>query len=183
MLLNATQRTPLAACRSGGFSMMELLVAVLVMGIGVLGVTGLQLVSLQNNQEALMRSEAVNLAYDILDRIRVNPGPGVPGNAYAGVDFDDDPPAGGDCVNATCSVAQMTSFDLAMWKCSLGGHNDHGTCTGLRGADLLPDEDDQPGLPEGAGEITIDGNGVISVSVRWMGFNNVEQTITVNSQG
>ena len=56
-----------------GFSMMELLVAVLVMGIGVLGVTGLQLVSLQNNQGSLVRAEAVQLAYGMLDRIRVNP--------------------------------------------------------------------------------------------------------------
>ena len=57
-----------------GFSMIELLVAVLVMGIGVLGITGLQMVSLQNNRGALVRAEAVQLAYDILDRIRANPG-------------------------------------------------------------------------------------------------------------
>ena len=35
--------------------MIELLVAVLVMGIGVLGITGLQMVSLQNNRGALVR--------------------------------------------------------------------------------------------------------------------------------
>ena len=57
-----------------GFSMIELLVAVLVMGIGVLGITGLQMVSLQNNRGALVRAEAVQLAYDMLDRIRANPG-------------------------------------------------------------------------------------------------------------
>ena len=172
-----------ATKRSGGFSMMELLVAVLVMGIGVLGVTGLQLVSLQNNQEALLRSEAVTLANDIMDRIRVNPGPGVPGAAYAGVGFDDTPPGGADCVNATCTVAQMVAFDLAMWKCSLGSHNTDGACDTLRGNGLLPDQTAQPGLPDGAGAIAIDGAGVISVSVRWTGFNNQQQTITINSQG
>ena len=48
-----------------GFSMIELLVAVLVMGIGVLGVSALQLVSLQNNRSALVQSEAVQYAYDV----------------------------------------------------------------------------------------------------------------------
>ncbi|NOX51847.1 MAG: type IV pilus modification protein PilV [Gammaproteobacteria bacterium] len=67
-----------------GFSMLELLVAVLVMGVGVLGVTGLQMVSLQNNQDALLRGDALQQAYDILDRIRVNPGAAVPGIAYDG---------------------------------------------------------------------------------------------------
>ena len=46
--------------------MVELLVAVLVMGVGVLGVTGLQMVSLQNNRDALLRSEALQLAYDMM---------------------------------------------------------------------------------------------------------------------
>ena len=56
--------------REAGFSMIELLVAVLVMGIGVLGITALQMVSLQNNRGALMRSEATLRTYDVMDRIR-----------------------------------------------------------------------------------------------------------------
>ena len=74
-------RTSLLMRRAArGFSMIELLVAVLVMGIGVLGITGLQMVSLQNNRGALTRADAVQLAYDMLDRMRANPGA-----AYAGL--------------------------------------------------------------------------------------------------
>jgi len=71
-----------------GFSMIELLVAVLVMSIGVLGIAALQMVSLQNNRAALVRAEAVALAYDMMDRIRVNPLGTPPGAAYDGIGID-----------------------------------------------------------------------------------------------
>lgn len=169
--------------RTRGFTMIELLVAVLVMGIGVLGVAGLQLVSLQNNRESLARAEAVSLAYDILDRIRLNPGGGVAGADYDGVDFEDDPPVETNCIDANCSEAQMVNFDLASWKCSLGAYHEHDTCTGMRDNELIPDSDVQPGLANGDGSIAVDADGVVTVSVRWTGFDNQLQTITVVSQG
>ncbi len=174
---------------SGGFSMVELLVAVLVMGVGVLGVTGLQLVSLQNNRDALLRSEALQLGYNILDNIRVNPGAGVPGLNYAGVGFDDAPVAPTDCFANNCSAAQMTAFDIAVWQCSLGKFNEDAVCDALRQGVILPPSVSvggataQPGLPDGEGSIAIDGAGVITVTVRWTGFNGVQQTVTVESQG
>ncbi|MFT7652474.1 MAG: type IV pilus assembly protein PilV [Candidatus Azotimanducaceae bacterium] len=176
-------RIPQLAKRNSGFSMMELLVAVLVMGVGVLGVTGMQLVSLQNNRDALLRSEAVQLAYDILDRVRVNPGAGVAGTNYDGVNLDDDPPIATDCVANVCTTAQMVAFDVASWKCSLGGFATNATCTDFRTADVLPDVALQPGLPNGDGSIAVDGGGVITVTVRWNGFNNQLQTISIESQG
>ena len=179
-MINTAMKT---ASRQRGFSMIELLVAVLIMGIGVLGVTGLQMVALQNNRDALMRTEALQLAYDIMDRIRVNPGAGVPGANYAGVAFDDAPAAPADCLANLCTDLQIATFDLAMWKCSLGGHNDEAVCTTLRNNGLLPDVSDQPGLPDGNGQIALDGAGVITVSVRWSGFGNAEQTIDLETQG
>ena len=169
--------------KQAGFSMMELLVAVLVMGVGVLGVTGLQLISLQNNQDALLRSEAVQLAYDILDRIRVNPGAGVPGLPYDGVDLDDVPVAPADCFAANCTPAQMVAFDIATWKCSLGGFNGEGVCGDLRDDGILPGTNVQPGLPDGDGSIEVDAAGLITITVEWNGFNNQPQTIEITSQG
>jgi type IV pilus assembly protein PilV len=72
------------ASNQRGLSMIELLVAVLVLAIGILGITALQMVSLQNNRGALFRAEAVQLAYDMMDRIRANPEGAVPGAAYDG---------------------------------------------------------------------------------------------------
>jgi type IV pilus assembly protein PilV len=167
----------------GGFSLVELLVAVLIMSVGVLGVTGLQMVSLQNNRDALLRTEALHLAYNMMDRIRVNPGVGVAGIAYDGIAFDDLPNAPSDCVANNCSNAQMVAFDLALWKCSLGGHNEEVVCTDLRDDGLLPLVTDLPGLPDGNGQLDVGAGGNIAISVRWTGFGNAAQTVSIESQG
>lgn len=166
--------------RNAGFSMIELLVAVLVMGIGVLGITGLQLVSLQNNRGALLRGEAVQLSYDILDRIRANPGAN-----YDGLAMGAAPAAPTDCNANTCTEAQMAVFDRAVWKCSLGSYNTNATCIALRAAGVLPSVQTQPGLPSGDGSIAVNaGTGVVTVSVRWQEPNAANPTtISMQSQG
>lgn len=169
-----------------GVSMIELLVAVLVMGIGVLGITALQMVSLQNNRAALYRAEAVQLAYDMMDRIRANPaGATVAGEAYNDVDIGDVPAEPSvNCNDAVCNQADMVEYDLAVWKCSLGGFNDEDVCEDLRGADALPAADAQPGLPDGDGSIAVDNaTGLITVVVRWQEPNGDARTITIESQG
>ena len=163
--------------------MIELLVAVLVMGIGVLGISALQMVSLQNNRGALSRAEAVQLAYDMMDRIRANPAGTPPGSTYGGVDLGDGPPNAANCNNQVCSQGQMVAFDQAVWKCSLGNDHDDGVCQGLRGAGVLAPEDEQPGLTNGDGSIVVDANGVITVTVQWSESGNQVRSVTINSQG
>jgi len=161
-----------------GFSMIELLVAVLVMGIGVLGITGLQMVSLQNNRGALVRAEAVQLAYDIHDRMRANPG-----GAYGGLAMGAPPPAPNNCHNGDCNQAQMVAFDQAVWKCSLGVWNTHANCAPLRDGVILPLAANQPGLPSGDGRIVVKGAGIMTVTVQWQEANQPAPTsISIDSQ-
>lgn len=58
--------------RHWGFTLVEILVAVVVLAIGLLGLAGLQATSLRFNNSAYHRSQATNLAYDMADRMRVN---------------------------------------------------------------------------------------------------------------
>ncbi|MCR9279603.1 MAG: type IV pilus modification protein PilV [Pseudomonadaceae bacterium] len=169
--------------RSGGFSMIELLVAVLIMGIGVLGISAMQMVSLQNNRGALLRAEAVQLGYDMLDRIRANPAGTPAGSDYDGIDIGDAPAGPTDCFANVCSQAQMVAFDQAVWKCSLGNFNDDSDCEDLRTAGVLPADTEQPGLPEGDGSIAVDANGLITVTVQWQEPNSPLRSITLESQG
>lgn len=55
-----------------GVTLIEVLVTVLVLGIGLLGIAMVQMESLNANHSAYMRSQAVNLAYDMTDRMRAN---------------------------------------------------------------------------------------------------------------
>lgn len=58
--------------KSSGFSLLEVLVALLVLSIGLLGLAALQVVALKANHGAYQRSQATFLAYDIMDRMRAN---------------------------------------------------------------------------------------------------------------
>lgn len=56
-----------------GVSLIEVLVATLVLSIGVLGYAGLQLRALNSTEDAHYRTQAVAIAQDIVERIRANP--------------------------------------------------------------------------------------------------------------
>ncbi len=94
-----------------GFSMVEVLVALVVLGVGMLGMASLYVVSLRASGSAISRMQAVNLASDIGDRIRANRNAGT---AYAGTAADN----GTGCIGAdkTCAPAAMAAHDLFVWQ-------------------------------------------------------------------
>lgn len=55
-----------------GVSLLESLIAMLVLSIGLLGVLGLQTKSLVHNRSAYFETQASNMAQDMLDRVRAN---------------------------------------------------------------------------------------------------------------
>lgn len=55
-----------------GFSLLEVLVTLVVFSLGILGMAGLMSIALKNTQLALLRSQAAQAAYDLIDRIRAN---------------------------------------------------------------------------------------------------------------
>lgn len=57
---------------SRGFTLIEVLVAMLVLSIGLLGLAMLQLESIKYNTDAYFRTQATMLAYDIIDRMKAN---------------------------------------------------------------------------------------------------------------
>lgn len=55
-----------------GATLIEVLIAIVVLSIGLLGLAGLQVTSIQSNYSAYYRSQATVLAYDYADRMRTN---------------------------------------------------------------------------------------------------------------
>ena len=65
--MEAAMRNP-----SSGFTMLEVMIAIVVVSFGLLGLAGLQVFALKNNQSASLRSAASVLASDIVDRMKAN---------------------------------------------------------------------------------------------------------------
>jgi len=99
--------------RNSGFSMVEVLVALVVLAIGLLGIAALYLNSLQSGRTAIYRTQAITLAADLADRVRMNR----TAQAAYGTLFADAEVAVGSCATTGgCSDADLASTDLADWK-------------------------------------------------------------------
>jgi len=92
-----------------GFTLIEVLVALVVMSVGMLGIAGLYVTSMQAGRTSLFHHHAVTLAGDIADRIRANPRATF---LYAGVGADNNcaPPVAVDC-----TPAEMAAHDIFQW--------------------------------------------------------------------
>lgn len=97
--------------RQRGISMVEALVALVVIAVGMLGIAGLYLSSLQASRSAKLRSHAVELASSIADRIRANREAGA---AYNTADYGGEP-AEHDCEADRCTAGNLAEDDLAKW--------------------------------------------------------------------
>tara|TARA_A100001391_G_scaffold2326_1_gene2285 strand:- start:34676 stop:35170 length:495 start_codon:yes stop_codon:yes gene_type:complete len=98
-----------------GVGMVEILVALLVLAIGVLGYAGLQLSALKGAESAQIRAQATALARDALERILVNEAarPLYLDRDEWAVDqrsFGDAPPM--DCYDNTCTSAEVAAWDI-----------------------------------------------------------------------
>ncbi len=99
-----------------GFTMVEALVALVVLSIGLLGIAALLLKSLQSGRTATYRTQAVNLTADLADRIRMNRTATV---AY-GTLFADAEVAVPACdTTGGCTDADLAATDLSRWKATI----------------------------------------------------------------
>lgn len=127
-----------------GFSLIEVLIALVIMVIALLGLISLTINSVRFSDEADLNSSAVSLAYDIADRMRtVNAD--ARGNYVTA--FADQPTANVDCHDGVCLASDLATWDIVQWK---------------RALSTL--------LPSGQGEITqstVAGQATATVIVRW----------------
>ena len=96
-----------------GFTLVEVLIALIVLSVGMLGIAGLYVHSMQAGRTSMFRHHAVTLAGDVAERIRANPRAGA---IYAGSG------ANNQCVAAdrNCSSEQMAQNDIFTWSQQAG---------------------------------------------------------------
>ena len=144
--------------RQDGFSLVEVLIATLVLSVGILGVAAMQMVSFQTSQSAYARSRAVYLAQDILDRMRAN----VPGYTTTAVYDAIDTRVTGhlaanlNCVTAHngCTPRQMAQQDVREWTRHF--------------SNVAELDDYRPTLPNGRGVVSrVSNSNDFTVTVSW----------------
>ena len=98
--------------KNSGFTLIEVLIAVVILAGGLLGLAALQAASLKNNQSAYNRSQATQLAYDMADRVRAN----VAGVGTYTTILPSAATAKPNCLTTTgCIQADMATNDLKEW--------------------------------------------------------------------
>lgn len=97
-----------------GFTLLEVLIALLIFSLGLLGMAGLMVLSVRTNQSAYLRTQATFLAQAMMDRMRANIGQ-IPTYAITYPAPGADPCAGG----AACGPANIAAHDIAIWSTQL----------------------------------------------------------------
>ncbi len=96
-----------------GFSLVEVLVAVVLLALGLLGFAGLQVTGLRYASNAALRFNVSSQINDISDRIRANM-VGFNNGSY----FTTGSPDSGHCIISDCTPAVMAATDLQDWNAS-----------------------------------------------------------------
>ncbi len=154
--------------RQAGVTLIEVLVSALVVAIGLVGVAGLQVASLKNNQSAFMRSQATALAYDLADRMRSNRD-GAGSNQYDSATAALTPA----CASTSgCSAQQLAEHDMAEWAAALSTHLPMGQ--GIVCIDSTPNDGASAASP------ACDGSGTqFAIKIWW--DDNTDGTISVDA--
>ena len=109
--LNTMRHTPLQPQR--GVTLIESLVALVVIALGILGILGVQMRTLTDTQTGVRRAQAIRLIEDMGERMKVNPTALANINAY--VTAFADTPTLPNCASG-CNAAQLAAYDVAVWK-------------------------------------------------------------------
>lgn len=135
--------------QQAGFTLIEVLVAALVLAIGILGLATTMLLGLKSDQGAYFRSQASAIAYDMADRIRLNRGAAA---SYVGIDTNSAIPANPNCSSSSggCSSSQQLALDIREWAWNFGKADNFTTK-----------------LPNGRGEVTRDADGRFLITISW----------------
>jgi type IV pilus assembly protein PilV len=158
--------------RQRGVTLIEALIAGVILAIGVLGIVSLLTLSKVSQHEAMQRTRAIAMADDILERIRRNPA-GIL-TYRTGATGLENPLGNGsialepapNCTSAPCTPVQLAAHDRWAWESLLdgaavtAGGNSAVSIPGLRGC---------IGFTADAGKTN---TGVVRVTLQWQGLRD-----------
>ncbi len=96
--------------------MVEVMVALVIFTVSLLGLAGLQAASLRDNQSAYQSTVAAQLVSNMGERIRANPEGAAAGNYLVNSSGETPPGAPAvDCYAGSCTPAQIAATDTYEW--------------------------------------------------------------------
>lgn len=174
----ATRSTLRAAGRHCGFTILEVVVAIFIVAVGLLGLLGLQVKSQAAELESYQRAQALVLLYDMVNKVKVarvvascfvqtNPATGTSYYGTAGPGHIGAP----NCTAGTAAENSLADSLMSDWDAALAGSGETkagaqvGAALDARGCvsyDATSELPDSSGAP-------IPGTGQYTVAVSWQG--------------
>ena len=172
----------LGKSKQKGFTLIEVLIAFIILAVGLLGIVSLQAMSKKFTHQAAQRTLAVSFADSIVERIRANPSALITytnsGNAGAatvvgGTTIAVEPAP--NCMSSICSTVQMAAHDLWELEQSLDGATiklqDNTNTSGLIEPKICFNFTARAGMVR---------TGFLTVRLQWTGLNELSDAVTVN---
>lgn len=100
--------------RQTGMSLIEILIAIVIIAIALFGTASLQMSAMRMGQGGVFRSHAVFLAQDIAERMEAN-APGAIAGSYVVALTGTPPTVDTTCETAACPQAALATYDIAQW--------------------------------------------------------------------
>ncbi len=124
-----------------GAAFLEVLIAVIIISMGFLATSRMQIMGMRYNQSAFYKSQASIMAADIADRMRANL-TGVSNGLYDDISTSSIPSDPG-CISTGCNAGQLADLDVMQWGNNLNSI-----------------------LPQGEGHVTRNGT-MFEIKVEW----------------
>lgn len=157
---------------SGGFTLIEVLVTLVLLALGLIGVIGLQARGQQAELESYQRGQAIALVQDMVDRINTDRA------AAHALSYVTSSPVGGTI--ADCTSLSGAPYDLCDWSNELTGaaETQGGASVGaMLGAVGCVTYDNTTELKDSNGNVET-GTGIYTVTVAWQGVAPTSVTPT-----
>ena len=126
------QRRAYPSQNQTGFSLIEVLIAAFILSIGILGIVGLQAMSVKGTHQSYMRHQATHLVQNLSEKMRANIDATTASDYIIDSDSIDCATAVTDCATntATCSAKQLADYDINRLVC--GYKSSAGLTGGIR---------------------------------------------------
>jgi len=141
--------------RQSGFSLIEVMIAILVLAFGLLGFALLQTMNVRFTKSAQQRTVATNLAYELVDVMRSQRSQASFYNGITYASFSGVTTPTGGCARAS---AATPAANITRWKCEV-----------------------RKALPGGDADVKLLADGRVTVMVRWGDANWQTDAAKVNS--